>query len=276
MRLRSALFTTLLFLTASTVGGVAQASEVGIHQSQFGIRIRKVFINITGDPKLAHRLLSFFDLEFEDTGIQLTNTEADADAEIDVEVNAEVENANLGIGIMKVTSISNGKADTKSSCQSLGTQEDGEFFDSSSDGAATDLRQKYPDAKTVKLDPASDASASKTFLYRLPGALKASAFALVESGSADVTLRVDLTRQKVPVEEHILKYKMQMTTNDGSRPINSSGTRVISARAITTPDLCPDRVTDLDWLSTTDPLFQMAQNSVKQIRKSNRRFQTIK
>jgi len=239
------------------------------------MRIGRVFLNVTGDQKLAHRLLTFFDLEFEDTGIQLMNTEVNADAEVDAEVNPEIEHHNLGIGVIKLSSSANGKTETISSCESLGTPEDGEFFASSTEGLATNLRQKYPNAKTVKLDPASDTTASNVFAYQLPGSLKAAAFTLVDSGTADVVLLIDLARQKVPVEEHVIKYKVNVTLRDGSRPIYSDGTGVISAKATDAPELCPNRVADLDWLSGTDPLFQLSERIVKQIKANNRRAATV-
>jgi hypothetical protein len=238
--------------------------------------VRKVFLNVTGDPKLAHRLLSFLDLEFEDTGIQLMNTEVGADAEVDAEVSAQIENQNLGIGVMNLSSTANGKTDLTNSCQSLGTPEDGEFFDSSAGPLASKLREQYPGARTVKLDTASDTAASKVFSYQLPSALKGSSFSIVESGTADVTLRIDLTRDRVPVEEHVIKYKIRVTLRDGSEPFSADGNGVISARATSTPQLCPDRVADLDWLSGSDPLFQLAEKVVKQLRINNRRTEKTK
>jgi hypothetical protein len=127
--------------------------ELDLHRRR---RLEKVFLNVTGDPKLAHRLASFLDLEFEDTGIQIMNTEANADAEVDAEVNAEINSTELGIGVMKLSSTANGKTEITSSCESLGTPVDSEFFASSTDGLATQLREKYANTKTVKIDAASD------------------------------------------------------------------------------------------------------------------------
>jgi hypothetical protein len=267
----------VLFSTALVVDAHAQGDHFNGIGSPSTTPVRRVFLNVTGDPKLAHRLLSFLDLEFEDTGIQLMNTEANADAEVDSEVNAEIENQDLGIGVMRLSSTANGKTETTSSCESLGTPADGEFFSSSTDGLATQLREKHPDAKTVKLDTASDTAASKVFSYQLPNALKASSFTIVgESGTPDLTLRIDLMREKVPIEEHVIKYKVKVNLRNGSRLFSSDGSGVISARATSVPELCPGRVTDLDWLSRSDTLFQVAESIVKQLRINNRRAENTK
>jgi hypothetical protein len=267
----AAVTTVLLFSVASALGARAQSGQFSGTGSSSTTTVRKLFLNVTGDPKLAHRLLSFLDLELEDTGIQLMNTEGNADAEVDAEVHAQIETQNLGIGVMKLWSTANGKTEITSSCESLGTPEDGEFFASSTDGLAIQLRKKYPNAKTVKLDTASDTTASKVFSYQIPSALKASAFTIVESGTADVTLRVDLTREKVSVEENIIKFKVSANLRDGSQLFTSDGTSVISAKASSTPQLCPARVSDLDWLSGPDPLFQLAERLAKQLRINNRK-----
>ncbi len=265
------LLAAVLFSMASAVGTHAQDTHFNAVGSSSAMPVRKVFLNVTGDPKLAHRLLTFLDLEFEDTGIQLMNTEADADAEVDSEVSVETENQDLGIGVMKLSSTANGKTEITNSCESLGTPADGEFFASSTDGLARNLREKYANARTIKLDMNSDMTASKVFSYQLPSALRTSSFTIVENGVPDVTLRIDLTREKVPVEEHVIKYKVKVDLKNGSQLFNSNGTGVVSAKAISRPSLCPERVTDLDWLSSTDPLFQLAERIVKQLRTNNRK-----
>jgi hypothetical protein len=92
----------------------------------------------------------------------------------------------------------------------------------------------------------------------------------------DLTLRIDLTREKVPVEEHVTKYKVKISLRDGSQLFASDGTGVISAKATSVPELCPGRVTDLDWLSGSDTLFQLAERVVKQLRINNRRAENTK
>jgi hypothetical protein len=266
---------TVLFSLVSA-GSSAQSGQFSGTTSPSTTTVRKVFLNVTGDAKLTHRLWTFLDLELEDTGIQLMNTEANADAEVDAEVNAQTENQNLGIGVMKLWSTANDKTEITSSCESLGTPEDGEFFASSTDSLATRLREKYPNAKTVQLDPASDTTASKVFPLQIPSALKTSGFTLVESGTPDVTLRFDLTRKRVPVEERVIKYKISARLSDRSLLFSSEGTGVISARATSAPQLCPGQVTDLDWLSGPDPLFQIAERVVKQLRINNRKAENAK
>ena len=272
----AAVLSAVLFSAASAVGAHAQGDRFSGTGSPSTTPVRKIFLNVTGDPKLAHRLVSFLDLEFEDTGIQLMNTEANADAEVDAEVNAEIESQELGIGIMRLSSTVNGKTEIQSSCESLGTPADGEFFASSTDGLATQLRVKYPNVKTLEIDPASDTAASKVFSYQLPSALKLSAFTIVESGIPDLTLRIGLTREKVPVEEHVIKYKVKISLRNGSQLFASDGTGVISAKATSVPELCPGRATDFDWLSGSDTLFRLAERVVKQLRINNRRAENTK
>jgi hypothetical protein len=199
------------------------------------------------------------------------NTEAEADAEVDAEVSAEIKSSELGIGVMKLSSTANGKTEITSSCESLSTAVDGEFFASSTDGLATQLRTKYANAKTVKLDTASDTAASKIFSSQLPGTLRTSGFTIVDSGTADVILRTDLARERVAIEEHETRYKIRIYLRNGSPVFFTEGSGVTSAKATGAPLLCPERVSDLDWLSRTDPLFQLADQAVKQLRMNNRR-----
>jgi len=269
--LKSRVLNTAIVVSVALLSHASAQTNLTLSRGSDSRAIRRVFLNVTGDPKLRDRLMRFFELEIEDTGIEFTNTEADADSEVDAEVKAQIESQYLGLGVMSVSATVNGRTETSKSCESLGTPEDGEFFASSTAGLANRLRANYPSAKTVRLDPGSDMAVSKVFEHQIPASLKESNFTVTAAVGADVTLRIDLTREKVPVEENVVKHKITVTLRDGSQLLDSDGSGVVYARAINAPALCPDRVNDLDWLSGSDPLFQLAERVVKQLRQNNRR-----
>lgn len=245
----------------------AQALDLGINRNSQPILVRKVFVNVTGDPKLAHRFLTFIDLELEDASFEAVTTEAYADAEIDAEVDAAVENNNLSLGLIRLSTVADNKTNASTSCESLSTSGEDELFSGSAEKLATQLRRTYPAAKKLKVDPASNLSASKVFRYNLPTFLKSSTFEVVDSGNADVSLRVDLIRVKVPIEERVVKYKWRILLKDSSRPSSfSEGTGILSAEAPNPPESCPDRAQNLDWLANTDPLFRESQSIARQLR----------
>jgi hypothetical protein len=267
--IRSALIALLLPM----IGGIASAQRQNqsFTDDSQPTRVRQVFVNVTGDPKLAHRLLAFIDLELEDAGLQLANTEANADAEIDADVASESGSQNLGIGILRARLTADGKSEAHDSCESLSSSEDGDFFGLAAQPLADWVREKFPKADTIRVDPASDTTASNLFGAELPGFLKASGLKVVDSGTADATLLVRLAKEKVSVEETILKYKLSLTLKNGSVPLRSNETSITSATAKSAPELCPSRVDDLDWLVGQDPFFQIARSLVKTLRNNNRR-----
>lgn len=260
-------FSVLVVLSAlATPNAIAQTQVLGTNQGKQPILVKKVFVNVTGDPKLAHRLLTFIDLELEDASFLAATTEADADAEIDADVVVQVETTNLGLGLSKWSTTAEGKTNTLTSCESLSSSEEGEFFGGSAEKLVAGLRERYPTAKTLEFDPSSDTTGSKVFGYELSNFLKTSGFEVVNSGKAAVSLHVNLVRLKVPVEERLVKYKWALTLKDGSRPSFSNGTGILSARASNPPAFCPDRVENLDWLAGGDPLFRESQSLIRQLR----------
>jgi hypothetical protein len=159
------------------------------------------------------------------------------------------------------------------SCASISTDEDGRFFEQSAGNAAGDIRKKYPKARTIRLDPSSDMTASKSFSNELPEALRSSEFVIVSSGAADLELRVDLLPQKVPILENVVKYEVEVSGADGSREFNTTGSEVLSAKlAGVAPEACPGQFAEFDWLTHGNPLFNISRNLVRDLRKRNEKL----
>ncbi|HLJ29133.1 MAG TPA: rhomboid family intramembrane serine protease [Candidatus Angelobacter sp.] len=233
-------------------------------------RVARVFINLSGNPTLVQRLSSFLKLELEDAGIIVTNTQAEADAVISGEVNAQIQQVNGGFGVIRMQITVNGNVEKIGFCASLSTVDYGDFFNLSAGDVAGRVRQKYPNARTVKIDSASDMALSNKLGVELPVELKASGFSISESGSADLILRIDLAQQKVPVEENTAKYKVRVVTHNGTQLSSESGSGVLFAKlAAAAPAVCPDRFTDLEWLYSNDPLFAVASRFARDLQSAN-------
>jgi hypothetical protein len=260
-------FTVFVVLSMTSVC-IASAQGPGrtATDEKHEIKVGKVFINIIGNPKLAHRLWTFIDLEMEDSGILVTNTEADADTIINGTVSTKTEPQDLTIGVIRMQLTAHDKAERMDSCATLSTKKNGELFDITRYDVADKLRQKYPDAQTVMIDPASDMTASALFSEKLPAQLKTSGFAVVNAKPADLFLRVELVREKVTIEEDKETYEINVASRDRQVQLRESGGGVLSARLTGhVPEACPDRI-NLEWLTMRDSLFETSRELAKHFR----------
>ena len=223
------------------------------------MKVTRVFINLKGDPKLVHRLATFLGLELEDAGIIITRTEPEAEAVISGELSTQDNRVNFGLGLVRMEATANDHADKINSCATLSTAEDGELFDSSAGTAAGLVREKYPNARTVRLDPASDMAVSSKFGAELPHELKTSGFSVSDSMPADIALRINLERQKVAIDEHLAEYEIRVVTRNRAVLSSYKGEDILFAKAAdAAPAACADRFTDFKWLYSNDPLLSAA------------------
>jgi len=252
----------LVFMTCSMLAACVQKAAKIVEDVQKTKKIKKVFLNIRGDAKLGHRLWTYLDFELEDRGIALVDSEKDADAVADIDLTKEVVTANLGLGVIRIHSQVDGKNVEENQCASLSTNEDdGELFAASAEGAAHSLRRRFPKAHTVKLDDASDWASSESFRSKFTQNIKDSGFVLVDGPKADIVLRVNLEKKKVPVDEETVAYRMSLIARGGERgPVSSSGTRTLFAKLKSSaPEVCPDRFDNLDWVAENGgALYQTA------------------
>jgi len=260
----------LLLLMASWGPAEAQKPGQGAVKKEHQARIGKVFINVTGDPKLAHRLWTYMDFELEDAGITVTTTESDADAIISGDISRKNSDHRLGVGVVRMEVTAEGQMEKIDECESTNSAEDGEVFNGAAIGIAKRIREKYPRAQTVKLDPASNMEVSDTFRTELPAWLNKSGFTLVDNKPADLILRVDLVREKVPIVENEMDYEVAAASRDGSVLLERSGGWVLSARlAGAPPELCAANVESLQWLYQDDGVYSLARQLAKTIAKHN-------
>jgi membrane associated rhomboid family serine protease len=232
--------------------------------------VTRVFVRLTGDARLVRRTWNIFNVELEDAGVTVVSKEAEADAVLLGEIGSQIKRTSIVFDVIQMRISANGNLEKIESCESLTTNENGVDFLRyySAEDVVHQIRQKHPNAQTVKLDPASDISLSKSFATALPAELKASGFTVTNSGSADIILRVNLAYRKVAVDEMKVKYNLRATTRDGAMLVTSKSSEVLSAKlAEPAPAVCPDRFADLDFLRGNE--FATAHRFVKNLTKAN-------
>jgi hypothetical protein len=263
-----ALMPALLLVMLGNGIAVAQTSDELKIGGNRGTQMKRVFVNVTGDPKLSRRLWMLIGFELEDASFQRANTDDDADTVVDGKIETRVAKVNLGLGVIRMQATAGGRTQNLDSCATLNGNESGEVFNGAATRIGETLREKYPDASTIRIDPASNTTQSESFPDELARSLRKANFKIVETSPSDITLRVELVREKVPVEEKLVDYELAVSTRDGMRQYPTHGTIVGSAMlAGPPPALCPSLVNDLDWLSDTSTLYQVVQVSVKEMKK---------
>ncbi len=219
-------------------------------------RVTRVFLDLKGDPKLVRYFSGLLNAELENAGVAVAGSEHGADGVVRAEFKARVEHVSLSMGVVKMYINSQRGLQTIDSCRTLSTGNDNNLYERSAASAVSKIRDRYHDARTVRLDPASNLAASPQFAAEFSSELKTSGLAMVQAGPADIVLHVDLQTQKTPVEENAAVYDIKAVTPDGAPLFESSGTGILSARlAGNAPAACPERLADLEWIynSTTLP-----------------------
>lgn len=240
-----------------------------------GTQMKSVFVNVTGDPKLSRRLWMLLGFELEDASFQRANTDDDADTVVDGTIQTRVAKVNLGLGVIRMQATVGGQVQNLDSCASLSSDENGQVFNGAATQIGETLRTKYPDASTIRIDPTSNTTRSEPFSDELARSLRKSNFKIVDTSPSDITLRVELVQEKVPVEENLADYELAVSTRDGMRQYTSNGTIVgFATLAGPPPALCPSRFDDLDWLSGSDTLYRVARGVVKEMKKQRSRSLT--
>jgi membrane associated rhomboid family serine protease len=219
-------------------------------------RIARVFLDLKGDPKLVHYFSGLLNAELEHAGIAVAGNEHDADGVLRGELKAQAERINLSMGVVKMYINSQRGLQIIDSCQTLSTAEDSNLYKRSAVSVVSEIRDKYHDARTIRLDPASDLAASPQFAAEFSSELKTSGLTMVQSGPADIALHIDLRTEKIPVEKDEATYDIKVVAPDGVPLVQSSGSGVLSAMPVgNLPAACPERLADLEWIYNTNALY---------------------
>lgn len=268
-----AVFAFVTQWSGKTIKEPYEASSFSMTEPNFAASkapVKTVFLDLKGDPKLVHRFSTFLNLELENDGIAIAKSSPEADAVIDGEVHAKSERKNLGFGVIETQISANSSVEKMESCASVSTAEEGDFFQGSAGYVASQIRDKYPGARTVSLDTASDMAASQGFGSAFPGELKTSGFTVVRSAPADITVRIHLVAQKISVDESLAAYDIRVVTPKGAAMFNKHGTGVLFARFTGAPPaVCSLSFADLRWLYENDPLFAAARELASNLRVPN-------
>jgi hypothetical protein len=228
---------------------------------------RRVFINLTGDEKTSQRVWTLLGFDIEDEGMVLSTTESGVDVVISGRITRMSEKDIVRLGVVRMEATAGNSTRKSDSCASLhqGPGED-ELFGGSGKVYAEQLRDEYPKAKSVRVDPASDLTPSKEFAAEFTKSLKESRFSVVYSGSADLTVKVALVAQKVAIQTETLHYEISIAERGGMHRSQRSGDNVISAKlAEKPPAACPESLEDLSWLSQSDAFCGLAREIVADI-----------
>jgi len=222
-------------------------------------RIARVFLALKGEPKLVHYFSGLLNAELENAGIAVTGSEHDADGVLRGELKAQVEHITLSMGVVKMYINSQRGFQTIDSCRNLSAIGDSNLYEQSAASAVSEIRNRYHDARTIRLEPASDLAASRQFAAEFPSELKTSGLTMVQSGPADIALQITLLTQKLPVEEDEAVYDIKIVNSDGAPLFKSSGSGGLSARLVgDAPATCPERLADLEWIYNSNTLASIA------------------
>ena len=221
-------------------------------------RIARVFLDFKGDPKLVRYFSGILNAELENAGVAVAGSEHDADGVVRAELKARIEHVDLSMGVVKMYINSQRGPQTIDSCRTLSTG-DNNLYERSAANAVSEIRDRYHDARTVRLDSASNLAASPQFAAEFPSELKTSGLTMVQAGPADIVLRVDLQTQKTPVEENAAVYDIKAVTSDGAPLFERSGSGVLAARLVgDAPAACPEQLADLEWIYNSNTLPSIA------------------
>ena len=274
----------LLIVTGAIVPLYAQTTTtttttVTKQEPTVAARIKRVFINVHPDTKAAHRMWTYLNFELEDRDFVIVGSEKDADAIVDVKLEDQHSEDHISVGVMQMRFNSGSQETEEQECASVGHGGSMDMFERSGEVAAETVKKRFPEAKTIRLDSSSDMSASDRFRADFEDALKKQGFRLVSDDHADVLLRINLTVEKVPLEEQTMQYHLEASTRDQPMWYTADGERVVSAKLKTAPPkVCPDRFNDLDWISGSEnPLFETAESLAKALKKktSHTNSQTV-
>jgi len=262
----------LLIGVYMTVLSEGQQTTTTVEHNQSPPTTKRVFLNVRGDAKAAHRMWSYLDFELEDRDFQIVDAEQDADAIVDVELKRQPATANLTTGVIHLSSHTQGKDTYQELCASQSTAGSHDMFQGSGETVFRELQEQFPNVRTLKIDDASNLAASKSLRFELEQAAKAAGLNLTADMTADIVLRIDLTLAEVPIDEQTVQYQVSAATRD-RRLFSESGTAVLSAKVKGEAlKVCPDRFNDLDWiLGYGDPLVNVALSIAKNLNKRTRK-----
>jgi membrane associated rhomboid family serine protease len=243
------------------------------------IEIARVFLDLKGDPKLVHDFSSLLNIELKNAGIAVTGSEREADAVLHGEIHLQGANTGLDVRLFRIQLISQNTIEKINPCAGLARSRHVEMF-SPSDDVLGVIRKKYPGARTVRFDPANDKIASiqfgpehnrvdEDFLPDLQSKLKESGLTLVNSAFADITLRINVTAEKVSIQEDLIVYDLKVVAHNGIMLYSSNETSVQSAKLDQKVDACSDHLDNLEWLKDDDPLSQTARKLTKNLQKQD-------
>lgn len=252
-----------IVVTCFVYGLLAGSSNSGSSAPAAGST--KVYINVTGDEKLASRLATYIGFDLDDAGMAVSSLEITADVSITGTITREKKIMDFGVGVARMHIVAGKNESDLNSCAAtaMGTGQD--LFQTSAKNVAEDLRKHYPDAKTVRLDSASDYSASAKFAAAFPVALETTGFKVAPSGAADLVIKTNLIVEKAASEQELVSYDLEIRNSDGSSRggANGSGPVTVLLKGAL-PTLCNASLKNLDW-AVQDVVSQAALTAVRTI-----------
>lgn len=267
--MRSASIFLSFIVALSTLAGAQEQATPSPESKE--APIRNVYVNIAGDKKLAHRLSTFLDLELGDAGFSTVGSEDSADAVIAGEVRGGPRQATLSLGVIELRYFLGGENGSRNFCASISEDENRDLFEGASAELANQLRHSFPQAKSFRIDPASDVTASKVFGHGLMRSLQDAGFTPAGPRTQpDIGIHVDLKTVTVAVNETLTNYRLMAVARNKKALGAWNGNGILAVAPVRgVPRVCPARFVDFDWLTGNDALYTAARNVVKAMRKEN-------
>ncbi len=188
---------------------------------------------------------------------------------------------NIDVSLFRIQVVSQNTIEKINSCAGLVRPGGSVEMFSPSDDILGAIRKKYPDARNVRFDPANDKNSSiqfgpgpeqqvqNDFLPDLQSKLKKSGLTLADSTPADILLRINVTAEKVSVQEDLAVYDLTVVAQNGATLYSSNGTSVQSAKLDHAAAACSEHLGRLEWLKDDHPLSQAARALTRNLQKQD-------
>ncbi len=261
----------LAFVLVTAVRGVQAQNLSDVNPrlpNNRSTKVHSVFVNLSGDDGISRRLWAYLQYELEDQGVKLVNAENKADAVLTVVVDRKPSKKEVVIGVSQIEFIDGSGASSATLCHTISTDKKATFelFNTAGESLAKRIRDKYPKAKSIKLEPNSDTRVAPRFAEEFNSELKKDGIALTNNSDVRITLRLIPTTVKLQEEE--LEYRYELLTRGEITRASGHGTDGLSVVPINPPADCPERFSDMAWaVKGNRAVFDLAQRIAETITK---------
>lgn len=208
-----ALLAAAVTLTAAST--FAQGPPLKVTEAPAPV-VRKVFVGITGDTRLAQRLWTMLTFELEDAGFVTVNSEDKADAVLSGKVETKVRDARRRLGFIRARVVARGQEpESVGYCGRLSDLDSKiDLFDGTAKGLLKELKSKYQNATTLAVVPEVGPVTSPKFIDQLKGSILEAGFTEATT-TPDLEVRVQLAIADLDVKRHRVSVELELSRANG-------------------------------------------------------------